>query len=106
MQEAGARLARLSAEGEVVQAGDAEHGVVDAVAFEAAVAEDLPARHAGEGVLHAGANSLVGAVVFLLPGRELFAVGAAVRELMIRSAADLETPNSGASWRIVKFARQ
>lgn len=25
---------------------------------------------------------------------------------MIRSAADFETPNSGASWRIVKFVRQ
>ncbi len=25
---------------------------------------------------------------------------------MIRSAADLETPNSGASWRIVRFVRQ
>lgn len=40
---AGARSARLSVEGEVVQAGDAEHGVADAVAFEAAVAEGLPA---------------------------------------------------------------
>lgn len=29
---------RLSGEGEVVQAGDAEHGVMDAVAFESAVA--------------------------------------------------------------------
>lgn len=25
---------------------------------------------------------------------------------MMRSAADLDTPNSGASWRIVKFVRQ
>ena len=25
---------------------------------------------------------------------------------MMRSAADFETPNSGASWRIVKFVRQ
>jgi hypothetical protein len=24
---------------------------------------------------------------------------------MMRSAADLDTPNSGASWRIVKFVR-
>lgn len=31
----------LSGQGEVVEAGDAEHGVVDAVAFQAAVAEDL-----------------------------------------------------------------
>ena len=80
MREAGARSAQLSVEGEVVQAGDAEHGVVNAVAFEAAVAEDLPALHAGEGVLDAGANSLVGAVVFLLPRREFLAFGAAVRD--------------------------
>jgi hypothetical protein len=39
-----------SREGEVVQAGNAEHGVVDAVTFEAAVAE--------------------GSVVFLFPSRE------------------------------------
>lgn len=37
-----AEPARLSGESEVVQAGDAAHGVVDSVAFEAAVAEDLP----------------------------------------------------------------
>ena len=36
--------------------GDAEHGVVDAVAFEAAVAEDLPGLHAGEDVLDTGAD--------------------------------------------------
>lgn len=32
----------LSAESEVVHPGDAEHGLVDTVALEAAVAEDLP----------------------------------------------------------------
>jgi hypothetical protein len=37
----------------VVQGSDAEHGVVDAVTFETAVAEDLPGLHAGEGVLDA-----------------------------------------------------
>lgn len=31
--------------------GDAEHGVVDTVALEAAVTEDLPCLHAGEDVL-------------------------------------------------------
>jgi hypothetical protein len=31
----------------VVQAGDAEHGVMDAVALQEAVTEDLPALHAG-----------------------------------------------------------
>src|SRR5438128_1254856 len=57
-------------EDEVVQAGDAEHGVVDTVAFEAAVAQDLPALHAGQGVLDAGVDLAVGGVVLLLPGRE------------------------------------
>ncbi len=70
-----------SGEGEVVQAGDAEHGVVDAVALEAAVAEDLPALHAGEGVLDAGADLAVGGVVLLLPGRQfLVLVPAVVRD--------------------------
>ncbi|GAA3499084.1 hypothetical protein GCM10019016_061870 [Streptomyces prasinosporus] len=64
------RPARLSGESEVVQAGDAEHGVVDAVAFEAAVAEDLPGLHAGEDVLDAGADLLVGLDVFIFPGRQ------------------------------------
>jgi hypothetical protein len=68
----------LSGEGEVVQAGDAEDGVVDAVAFEAAVAEDLPALHAGEGVLDAGADLAVGGVVLLLLGRQFFVLVSAV----------------------------
>lgn len=62
--------ARLSAEGEVVHPGDAEHGVVDAVTFEAAVAEDLPGLHPGEGVLDAGPDLLVRAVVLFFPVRE------------------------------------
>jgi hypothetical protein len=60
----------LSCEGEVVHPGDAEHGLVDAVAFEAAVTEDLPGLHAGEGVLDAGADLFVGPIVLLFPGRE------------------------------------
>lgn len=80
MREAGARSARLSVECVVGQAGDAENGLVDAVAFEAAVAEDPLALHAGQGVLHDGVNSLVGALVFLLPGREFLAFGTAVRD--------------------------
>src|SRR6478752_7165591 len=78
---AGVRPACLSGEGEVVHSGDAEHGVVDSVAFEAAVAEDLPGLHPGEGVLDAGPDLLVGLVVFLLPVRE-FALAAlsAVRD--------------------------
>lgn len=63
-------VSRSSGESEVVEAGDAEHGVVDAVAFQAAVAEDLRGLHAGEGVLDAGADFAVGAVVFFFPGRE------------------------------------
>ena len=64
-----------------MQAGDAEHGVVeDAVAFEAAVAQDLPALHSGEGVLDMGANPLVEGVVFFLPGREAASLLAAVRD--------------------------
>ncbi|GGR14988.1 hypothetical protein GCM10010282_04060 [Streptomyces roseolus] len=43
--------AGLPGEDEVVHPGDAEHGVVDTVAFEAAVAEDLPGLQAGENVL-------------------------------------------------------
>jgi hypothetical protein len=43
----------LSSEGEVGHPCDTEHGVVDAVAFETAVAEDLPGLHAGEDVLDA-----------------------------------------------------
>src|SRR5690606_27783686 len=71
----------LSGEGEVVHAGDAEHGVVYAVAFQAAVAQDLPALHPGEGVLDAGADLLVGAVVLLLPcGQFALSGGPAVRD--------------------------
>ena len=43
-------------EDEVVQAGDPEHGVVDAVALKSAVAEDSPALHPGEDVLDAGTD--------------------------------------------------
>lgn len=57
-------------EGEVVHPGDAEHGVVDTVAFEAAVAEDFPGLHSGEDVLDASADLPVGPVVFLFPIRE------------------------------------
>ncbi|GAP47142.1 uncharacterized protein SAZU_1879 [Streptomyces azureus] len=43
-----------------MQAGDAEHGVVNAVAFQPAVAKDLPVLHPGEDVLHAGADFVDG----------------------------------------------
>lgn len=71
----------LSGEGEVVQACDAEHGVMDAVAFETAVAEDLPGLHAGEGVLDVGADAAVGGVVSVFPvGEFVLAAFASVRD--------------------------
>ncbi|GHA62790.1 hypothetical protein GCM10010345_78630 [Streptomyces canarius] len=42
-----------------MQAYEAEHGMVDAVAFQAAVEQDLPALQAGEGVLDAGAGRAI-----------------------------------------------
>ena len=63
----------LSDEAEVVQTGDAEHGVVDAVAFEAAVAEEYPGLHTSEDMFDAGANMFVRTVVFLLPLGQLLA---------------------------------
>lgn len=62
-----------------MQASDAEHGVMDAFAFESAVAEDLPGLHTGEDMLDAGADLFVRAVVFLLPLGQFLAPGAAVR---------------------------
>lgn len=71
----------LSGEGEMVQPGDAEHGVVDAIALEAAVAQNLPVLYARKGVLDASADFAVGGVVFLFPGREFgLAPFAAVRD--------------------------
>ncbi|GAA1036282.1 hypothetical protein GCM10009566_03960 [Streptomyces murinus] len=45
-------------EREVVQAGYTKDGVMDAVALQSTVAEDLPTLHTGEGVLDAGADTL------------------------------------------------
>lgn len=59
-----------SGEGEVAQAGDAEPGAVDAVTFEAAVAENLPGLHADEYMLDAGTDLLMGLVACLFPVRE------------------------------------
>lgn len=64
-----------------MEAGDAEHGVMDAVALQAAVAEDLPALHVGEGVLDAGADLPVGRVGLRFPGRQFgLALFPAVRD--------------------------
>lgn len=60
----------LSGEGEVVHPRDAEYGVVDASALQAAVSEDLPGLHPGEDVLDAGPDLLVGLVVLLFPAVE------------------------------------
>lgn len=76
---AAVRPVGLSGEDEVVHPVDAAHGVVDAVAFEAAVAEDLPGLHPGEDVLNAGTDLLVGLVVRLLPLGQLFALSPTVR---------------------------
>lgn len=51
---AAVRLGGLSGEGVVMHPCDAEHGVVDAVAFESTVAENLPGLHACEDVFDAG----------------------------------------------------
>ncbi len=47
------RPAGLSGEGEVVHPGDAQRGVVDSVAFQPAVAEELPSLHPGDDVFDA-----------------------------------------------------
>lgn len=57
-------------ENEVVEAGDAEHGVMYAAAIQAAVAKDLPCLHPDEGALDAGVDLAVGCVVSLFPGKE------------------------------------
>lgn len=75
---AGAWLPRLSAKGEIVNPGDAERGMVNAVAPEAAVAEDLPCLYAGEDVLHTGTDLLMGFVVFLLAVGQVFALASTV----------------------------
>lgn len=60
----------LSRESEVVESGDAEHGLVDAVAAQAAVAEDFEGLHPGEDMFHSGSGPAVDGVVRLLFGGE------------------------------------
>lgn len=50
-----------------MQPGAAEHGGVNAVAFQTAVMKDLPRLHPREGVLDAGPDLAVGGVVLLFP---------------------------------------
>lgn len=67
-------------QGEVVHGGDGLDGVVEAGAFLAAVAEDLPVLHAGEGVLDAGSDASVFGVVLFLAAQEGTAGSFAVRD--------------------------
>lgn len=57
-------------EGEVVHPGDAEHGGVNAVAFQTAVTKDLPCLHPRQDVLDAGPDLTVRVVVLLFPSRQ------------------------------------
>jgi hypothetical protein len=59
-----------SREGEVVQPGDAEHGLVDSVPLEAAVPQDLYVLQPGQGVFHPGSGPAVDGVLRLLPRAE------------------------------------
>lgn len=49
----------LSSEGKVVQPRDTGDGVLNAVAFETTVAQDLPVLHPGKDMLNASANATV-----------------------------------------------
>lgn len=69
----------LSDEGHVVKACDAEHRLVNAVAFETAVPQDLPVLQAGQRMLNAGAGLAVHVVLgFLLRSQVFLAASAAV----------------------------
>ena len=59
--------------------GDGLDGVVEAVAPLAAIAEDLPVLHPGEGVLDAGTDASVFGVVFFLAAQEGSSGPSAVR---------------------------
>lgn len=60
--------------------GDGLDCVVKAVSFLAAVAEDFPVLHAGEGVLDAGADASVFGVVLLLAAQEWASGSSVVRD--------------------------
>lgn len=81
---------------------DAERGVVHAVAFEAAVAQDLPVLHPGKDVLDPGADLAVGGVVLLFPARELrLARSAAVRDEQSGVLVAAVSDHNGAAHRIL-----
>ena len=56
----------LSGEGQVVEPGDAEHGLVNTVALEPAVPQDLPVLQPGQGVFHPRSRPAVDGVLRLL----------------------------------------
>lgn len=64
----------------VVQVGDPQDRVADAVTLESAVAKDLPGLHAGEDVLDASPDLFVGAIVLMLPSAEFAARRSAMRD--------------------------
>ncbi len=79
-----------------MQSGDAEHGVVDTVAFEAAVAQDLPGLHTGEDVLDTRPDFTVGSVVLLLPrGKFVLAALPAVRDDQARAPVSAVGDDNG-----------
>lgn len=97
---AGLPASVLPGQGEVMEPGDDEHGVVDAIAFETAVAEGLPGLHACKGVLDAGSDFAVGRVVFLFPGGEFGLAGfSAVRDDQAGSAVAAVGDDRGAAHR-------
>ncbi len=61
----------LLGEGQVVESGDAEYGVVNAVAFESAVPQDLPVLQSGQGVFDSGSGAAMDGVVRLLLRAEM-----------------------------------
>ena len=60
----------LAGEGQVVEPGNAERGLVNTVAFEAAVPQDLPVLQPGQGVVEPGAGPAMAGVLCLLPWAE------------------------------------
>lgn len=61
----------LLGEGHVVESGDAEHGLVNAVAFESAVPQDLPVLQSGQSVFHSGSGPAMDGVLCLLLWAEM-----------------------------------
>lgn len=78
-----------------MQPGDAEHGGVNAVAFQTAVAKDLPGLHPREEVLDAGPDLAVGGVVLLLPSWQRGPADSGLRTGQFPRLASLRLPVTG-----------